>query len=451
MLTENQTSLDVEEVPCPDAVPHTCHRITERLCGCVIQHLHRQCAKILAGSWSSAENVVIEKLRHCGLSNYLFLGSLKDDVPVVPDEPRRVLLRVYGEVLRSNTDSIVMDAISFALLAEKRIGPGLHGIFRGGRIEEYVQSRPLTCTELPLPSVFTTVARHLARIHSLNMPFCKQPTFIFKMIERHLSQLTGVNSPPRRPTPDLDTASTLAAQAQQDADTTDGADDCLDGWTEVSFTEAQEMTSSLLLVEEFGWIKSQIKRIPENLLPVVFCHNDFQENNLLLLNNPEEDGTYDLLPIDFEYAGYNYRGFDVGNHFNEWCFDYTNPDPPYFFYQYEAYPSEEDQKEFWKAYLRAWKMDRRKSADASNLANGDILSLITPIEDGDEELSVNFDHLWLETWLGSLTSHMVWAAWSLIQTQLSSIRFRFDEYAAARMDAYFKLKSSGLAKFSSLI
>ncbi|KER22633.1 hypothetical protein T265_09334 [Opisthorchis viverrini] len=63
MLTENQTSVDVEEVPCPDAVPHTCHRITERLCSCVIQHLHRQCAKILAGSWSSAENVVIEKLR----------------------------------------------------------------------------------------------------------------------------------------------------------------------------------------------------------------------------------------------------------------------------------------------------------------------------------------------------------------------------------------------------
>jgi ethanolamine kinase len=64
--------------------------------------------------------------------------------------------------------------------------------------------------------------------------------------------------------------------------------------------------------------------------PVVYCHNDLLAPNLLL-------GTPDAAPasasaqapsaqqeaalhiIDFEYGGYNYRGFDLGNHFNEWA------------------------------------------------------------------------------------------------------------------------------------
>ncbi|XP_057245274.1 choline kinase alpha-like, partial [Malurus melanocephalus] len=48
--------------------------------------------------------------------------------------------------------------------------------------------------------------------------------------------------------------------------------------------------------------------------PVVFCHNDVQEGNILLLSGRE--GSSDrLMLIDFEYSSYNYRGFDLGNHF----------------------------------------------------------------------------------------------------------------------------------------
>jgi thiamine kinase-like enzyme len=34
--------------------------------------------------------------------------------------------------------------------------------------------------------------------------------------------------------------------------------------------------------------------------------------------------------IDFEYSGYNYRAFDIGNYFTESNYDYTNPNPPFF-------------------------------------------------------------------------------------------------------------------------
>lgn len=65
---------------------------------------------------------------------------LNESLPILNDkEPRKVLIRVYGEVLRSSTASIVFDSISFALLSEKGIGPKLYGIFPGGRIEEYFE------------------------------------------------------------------------------------------------------------------------------------------------------------------------------------------------------------------------------------------------------------------------------------------------------------------------
>jgi choline/ethanolamine kinase len=79
--------------------------------------------------------------------------------------------------------------------------------------------------------------------------------------------------------------------------------------------------------------------------PVVFCHNDLQEGNILLrvdsqtsqLPRPE------LVVIDFEFCSYNYRGFDVANHMCEWLYDYTNENPPYFWVSHDNYPSQRQQ------------------------------------------------------------------------------------------------------------
>lgn len=47
--------------------------------------------------------------------------------------------------------------------------------------------------------------------------------------------------------------------------------------------------------------------------------------------------------IDFEYCAYNYRGFDVANHFIEWSYDYTNPEYPFYYDKQEQYPTKEQQ------------------------------------------------------------------------------------------------------------
>ena len=76
-----------------------------------------------------------------GLSNLLYCCSLSDNVPVVGAEPRRVLLRIYGQIIHEHPEMVLTDSVIFALLAEKGIGPKLYGVFTSGRLEEYVPVR----------------------------------------------------------------------------------------------------------------------------------------------------------------------------------------------------------------------------------------------------------------------------------------------------------------------
>ena len=69
----------------------------------------------------------------------LYLCSLSDKVVTKDGEPRKVLLRIYGQIIQEHPQTVVMDSVIFALLAEKKIGPNLLGVFTDGRVEEYVK------------------------------------------------------------------------------------------------------------------------------------------------------------------------------------------------------------------------------------------------------------------------------------------------------------------------
>lgn len=68
-----------------------------------------------------------------------------------------------------------------------------------------------------------------------------------------------------------------------------------------------------------------------------FGHNDLLSFNVIL--NEKEDKVHF---IDFEYAGYNYRSFDIANHFCE--FSGFNVDT-------SKYPTKEMQTRFIRTYL----------------------------------------------------------------------------------------------------
>ena len=81
--------------------------------------------------------------------------------------------------------------------------------------------------------------------------------------------------------------------------------------------------------------------------PVVFCHNDLQEGNVLEL----KDGSVTVL--DYEFGGNNFRGFDFGNLFCEMVMDNQGTAFPGFVCQPDCYPDREAQLGFFRAYAPA--------------------------------------------------------------------------------------------------
>ena len=50
-----------------------------------------------------------------------------------------------------------------------------------------------------------------------------------------------------------------------------------------------------------------------------------------------------LVVIDFEFCSYNYRAFDIANHWVEWMYDYGNEESPYYYMHRQNYPSKQQQ------------------------------------------------------------------------------------------------------------
>ncbi len=50
-----------------------------------------------------------------------------------------------------------------------------------------------------------------------------------------------------------------------------------------------------------------------------------------------------LVVIDYEFCSYNYRGFDIANHFSEWIYDYNNKDYPYYHIAKDKFASRDTQ------------------------------------------------------------------------------------------------------------
>ncbi|CAI0542990.1 unnamed protein product, partial [Linum tenue] len=111
--------------------------------------------------------------------------------------------------------------------------------------------------------------------------------------------------------------------------------------------------------------------------------------------------TEKLYLIDFVYESYSYRGFDIGNHFNE----YAGYDC-----DYSLYPSKEEQDHFFRHYLQPDK----------------------PEEVSSKDLEV----LYVESNKFMLASHIFWALWALIEAKMSPIDFNYLGYFFLRYKEY---------------
>ncbi|KAK6124597.1 hypothetical protein DH2020_041660 [Rehmannia glutinosa] len=290
-----------------------------------------------------------------GITNMLLKVSVRENNRNIVS----MTVRLYGP----NTEYVInrereLQAIPY--LSAAGFGAKLLGVFGNGMVQSFINARTLTPSDMRQPKLVAEIAKQLRKFHEVEIPGSKEPQLwndVFKFFGR-ASSLKFDNSEKQKK------------------------------YEMVSFGEINKEISDLkVMTDRFN-------------APVVYSHNDLLSGNLMI--NDDEDKLYF---IDFEYGSYNYRGFDIGNHFNE----YAGYDC-----DYSLYPSKDEQYYFFRHYLRP---DR-------------------PHEVSDE----NLEAIYAETNAYMLASHLYWALWALIQAKMSPIDFDYLGYFFLRYNEYKKQK-----------
>ncbi|KAJ8659085.1 hypothetical protein O0I10_005123 [Lichtheimia ornata] len=267
-----------------------------------------------------------------------------------------LLLRVYGigsdEFIDRSNELLWLNR-----LAHLKLGPRLLAIFGNGRFEEFLPSTTLTHSDLQDPVLSAQIARRFRQLHSL--------------IDIY---------PPASP-------------------------DEMAIWHSVDrwFETLQQESHSLPFIFDFDRLGREIdqcKAFLKNTSPIVFAHNDVQYGNVLRLKGTANT----LVLVDFEYAGYNPRGYDIANHFIEWTYNYHGDTPALMCP--DAFPSTAQQIRFLKEYAN-----------------------------GDDNL---VDSLLVETRQWLMAVHLHWGLWGLVQACHSEIDFDYISYALERIGAFRK-------------
>ena len=241
------------------------------------------------------------------------------------------LFRLFGELSQTPVHQyrMITETVVFTMLAERNLGPRLFGVFPGGRLEEFIPGHPLTTVEMRSQEFSEQIARNVALVHSLEVPVSKEPTWLVDTMRSYLHRLSIC--PERVPEEEREHAVALA------------------NWD---------------VRQEVDWLLGFLKTVDS---PVVFSHNDINTGNILVREDPS---SWDpVVFIDYEFAAYNYRAFDIANHFNEWMYDYGRKvkksrnllfvysmtmvrlnfifdfqDFPYYYRRTDQYPSQKEQE-----------------------------------------------------------------------------------------------------------
>uniref|UniRef100_M4BU58 Choline kinase N-terminal domain-containing protein n=1 Tax=Hyaloperonospora arabidopsidis (strain Emoy2) TaxID=559515 RepID=M4BU58_HYAAE len=278
-----------------------------------------------------------------------------------PDgEHSDVLVRVYGEGTESFF-SRVEETRLFQLLSEQDIGIELLGQFANGRVEKLITGSTYTNRRMRHVNESRIIAKQLRVFHELSIDINRTPTYLSSI--RKLLEVARVKC------------------------TCDKFDDVMD------------LTQMAQDVDE---LEQLVADVPS---PIVLSHNDLQYGNIM----KNEAG--EAVLIDFEYTSYNPRGYDLGNHFCEWAFDYHKTVNAHLG-DFSKYPTVEEQRTFCRAYLAG------KDGDENDVSEEEV------------------EQLRHEANTYSLASHLFWAFWGYIQAAQSTIDFDFLAYGKCRYDAF---------------
>ncbi|KAI8140463.1 kinase-like domain-containing protein [Fennellomyces sp. T-0311] len=314
-------------------------------------------ARKVLPEWDSVEEVQLKRVSGAMTNAVYFMSA--------PDQPR-VLLRVYGV----GADQLVDRQHELEWLARlsrmtTNLSPALLATFGNGRFEEYLESTTLTYNDMRTPDISCQIALSLRQLHDITEDY----------------------PPP---------------------------ENCrIECWRNIStwYAYVREMLNqeewkqklAPLGLETLPKEIEELKAMTEkSKSPIVFAHNDTQYGNVLRMEK-----TGELVVVDFEYAGYNPRGYDIANHFCEWMYDYHGDNSASM--HMEWFPSNEEQLRFLNAYI-----------------------------EGGDPMGLTAEELQKEVLDWVIVTHMLWFLWGLVQVSQSEIDFDYFLYSTQRLNAFRK-------------
>lgn len=242
----------------------------------------------LHGGWSQLEMNEIEVTQITGgQSNLIYMASCKNLSKLSSDTPECFLIRIHCQP----SSQVFNDTVIFSIMSERGLGPKLYGFFPGGRLEEYLPSRTLDTDSIKLPEITQRVGALYPKYHSINVPISKCAGAL-QFIRHNLEDYKTLGGSVHKMRP------------------------CSVKYEDEPLRETisvEELEREIEVFEKWSEVFDDT---------IVFSHNDLAPLNVLELSDTKE-----IVFIDFEYASYNWRGFDLCMFLCENAFDYRVPPP----------------------------------------------------------------------------------------------------------------------------
>ncbi|XP_062517145.1 ethanolamine kinase 2-like [Corticium candelabrum] len=253
-----------------------------------------------------------------GISNKLIgahTGATMDD------DPDAILIRIHG----NDTDLLIdreREKQTFKLLFDHKCSTArLLATFNNGCSYSYIAGRPLDVEDVRQPDICKLIISRMVQMHGI-----------------HQSD---------------DASSCVPALFST-----------LDKWMEIVSSDMRtqrtermerDVPSAEVLVAELQLLRDSL--VPLNS-KVVFCHNDLLVKNIII-SKAKDSVTF----IDNEYANFNYRAFDIADHFCEFA-GVDNVD-------YSRYPDKDFQMQWLQLYLEetARQSGSERSIDTDEIEN----------------------------------------------------------------------------------
>ena len=304
--------------------------------------------KELFPEWQNLPNDSISLQCLPGASNKVYLAETSLESPT-----RKIIYRIFGA---ADIIDIGLERQVFDRLSELGFGPHSFGCTSYDRVEEFINGRPLERLELRDPHMVKLICQALRSLHEQDM--------------------TG--------SVDCEKVATV-----ENAKT--WRDMALAKLATLGIGEEEKSDIDELLSES---MQSLWLELMPFWAPRAFLHHDCNRLNFLYVQSQDT-----IRLIDYEYAGYGFRGMDLGFTINELMYDYTTPTPPYWSY----FPESLYDESLLTCYVKAY------GGDAG---------------------------LWAETRMCLVCGHYFWAVWSVAMAKAPREGFDYIKYALLRLNDF---------------